>query len=91
MNTKKTFIMSEKSCPKYVPGLTNMPKKKKKCKPTSNNCASSAWDWSATIFNIKSKWSIGFEVLIQELSLFLGSLPSALSLSVMETSPRLIS
>ena len=30
MNTKKTFSMSEKSCPKYVPGLTNMPKKKKK-------------------------------------------------------------
>ena len=61
MNTKKTFIMSEKPCPKYVPGLTNMPKKKQKCKPTSNSCVSSAWDWSDTISNIKSKWSIGFE------------------------------
>ena len=33
MNTKKTFIMSEKSCPKYVPGLTIMPKKKKNVNP----------------------------------------------------------
>ena len=49
--------MSEKSCRKSVPGLSNMPKN---TKPTSN-IYTSALDWSYTVFNIKSKESIGFE------------------------------
>ena len=49
--------MSEISYPKSVPGLTNMPKN---TKPTSN-IYTSAWDWPDTVFNIKSKWSKGFE------------------------------
>ena len=49
--------MSEKFCPKSVPGLTNIPKN---TKPTSN-IYTFAWDWSDTVFNINSKWSIGFE------------------------------
>ena len=52
--------MSEKSCPKYVPGLTNMPKKYQNSKPASN-IYTSVWDWSDTVFNIKSKWSVGFK------------------------------
>ena len=50
--------MSEIYCPKPVPVLTNILKKYHK--PTSN-IYTSAWDWSDTVFNIKSKWSIGFE------------------------------
>ena len=49
--------MSEKSSPKSVPALTNMPKSTK----STSNIYTSAWDWSDTVFNIKSKWSIGFE------------------------------
>ena len=52
--------MSEKSCPKSVPGLTNVPKKFQTGKAT-RNIYTSAWDWSDSVFNIKSKWSIGFE------------------------------
>ena len=52
--------MSEKSCPKSVPGLTNMPKNTKMVSPPVT-FYTSAWDWSDTVFNIKSKWSIGFE------------------------------
>ena len=51
--------MSKNFCPKSVPGLTNA-KKYQTGKPTSN-IYTSAWDWSDTIFSIKSKWSIGFE------------------------------
>ena len=36
--------MSEKSCPKSVPGLTNMPKKYETSKST-RNLNTSAWDW----------------------------------------------
>ena len=46
--------MSEKSCPKSLPGLTNIPKKHQTGKPT-RNIYTSAWDWSDTIFRIKSK------------------------------------
>ena len=52
--------MSEKSRPKSLSGLTNMPKKCQTGNPTGN-IYTSAWDWSDTVFNIKSKWSIGFE------------------------------
>ena len=52
--------MSEKSRPKSLSGLTNIPKKYQTGKPTGN-IYTSAWDWSDTVFNIKSKWSIGFE------------------------------
>ena len=43
--------MSKKSCSKSVPGLTNMPKKKKNKqtgKPTSN-IYTFAWDWLDTL------------------------------------------
>ena len=53
---------SKKSCPKSVPGLTNMPKKYQMGNSTSN-IYTSAWDWSDTVFNIKFKWSVGFECL----------------------------
>ena len=52
--------MSEKSCPKSLPGLTDITKKYQTGKPT-RNIYTSAWDWSDTIFSIKSKWRIGFE------------------------------
>ena len=52
--------MSEKSCPKFLPGLTDIPKKYQTGKPT-RNIYTSAWDWSNTVFNIKSKWRIDFE------------------------------
>ena len=52
--------MSERSCPKSVPGLTNMPKNYQKGKPT-RKIYTSALDWSDTVFIMKSKWSIGFE------------------------------
>ena len=52
--------MSRKCCLKSVSGLTNIPKTYQKRKP-SNNSSTSAWDWSDTFFNIKSKWSIGSE------------------------------
>ena len=54
--------MSEKSRPKSLSGLTNMPKKHQTGNPTGN-IYTSAWDLSDTVFNIKSKWSIGFECL----------------------------
>ena len=44
--------MSEKSCPKSVPGLTNMPKKNKKTKQTgkpTSNIYTFAWDWLDTL------------------------------------------
>ena len=50
--------MSEKYCPKSISVLTNMLKKYHK--PT-NNIYTSAWGWSDTVFDIKSKWSIDFE------------------------------
>ena len=57
--------MSKKSCRKSVPGQTNMPKKYQTNKNTkkmpTSNIYTSAWDWSDTVFNIKSKWNIGFE------------------------------
>ena len=45
--------MSEKSCLKFVPGLTNM----SRCQTgkSTGNIHTSAWDWSDTVFNIKSK------------------------------------
>ena len=78
--------MSKKSCPKSIPGLTNMPKKTQTGNPT-RNIYTSAWDWSDNVFNIKSKWSIYFECP-HPVTLLLGSIPSVLSISVMETFPR---
>ena len=43
--------MSEKSCPRSVPDLTNTPKKYQTGKPT-RNIYTSAWYWSDTVFNI---------------------------------------
>ena len=50
--------MSEKSCPKSVPGLTNMPKN---TKMVSAPVTFTLLYGIQTVFNIKSKWSIGFE------------------------------
>ena len=52
--------MSKTSCPKSIPGLTNMQKNYETGKPTRNTYTY-ACDWSDTVFNIKSKWSIDFE------------------------------
>ena len=46
--------MSKTSCPKSIPGLTNMQKNYETGNPT-RNLNTSAWDWSDTVFNIKSK------------------------------------
>ena len=48
--------MSEKSCPKSVPGLPICKKNTKQLSPpeTFYFC----WDWSDTVFDITSKWSI---------------------------------
>ena len=45
--------MFKKSCPKSVPGLTNMSDTGK----STDNIYTSAWDWLDTAFHIKSKWS----------------------------------
>ena len=51
--------MSEKSCRKSVPGLTNMPKITKKVSPPETFIL--LHRIGQTLFNIKFKWSIGFE------------------------------
>ena len=47
---QKAYVTSKKSFSKFVPGLTNKPKKYQS-KPTSNT-HTFAWDWSDTVFNI---------------------------------------
>ena len=54
--------MSETFCRKSVPSLTNRQKKYQTGNPT-RNIYTSAWDWSDTVFNVNSKWGIGFECL----------------------------
>ena len=48
--------MFEKSCPKSVPGRANTEADLELLRhPRWSN---SAWNWSDTVFNIKSKWSM---------------------------------
>ena len=51
--------MSKKSCPKSIPGLTNMPKKYQIVSPLETFIL--LHRLGQTLFNIKSKWRIGFE------------------------------
>ena len=51
--------MPKKSCPKSVPGLTNMPKNTKKVSPLVTFILLPGI--GQTLFNIKFKWNIGFE------------------------------
>ena len=73
--------MSKKSCPKSVPGLTNMPKNTRKVK-TQHGIGQTL----SSILSPNGAWAL--RVLIQQRSLFLGFLPSVLSISAMETFSR---